>query len=169
MSLIFVTNAIGFISAAFFVDALRARLGRAKTLMVAQTMMSCGYIPIVCTPPFPLVVFSFFLLGLGMAINLAMGNTFAVNLHNGTKMLGAMHGSYGVGGTIGPLSKSLILELRLSLFPSDHELRILTSILLYSCDDDGHVRRAFMESILSPHFVSHIREPCICRLVFLAL
>ncbi len=38
-----------------------------------------------------------------MAINLAMGNTFAANLHNGTKMLGAMHGSYGVGGTIGPL------------------------------------------------------------------
>jgi fucose permease len=38
-----------------------------------------------------------------MAINLAMGNTFAANLHNGTKMLGAIHGSYGVGGTIGPL------------------------------------------------------------------
>lgn len=38
-----------------------------------------------------------------MAINLAMGNVFAANLHNGTKMLGAMHGSYGVGGTIGPL------------------------------------------------------------------
>ncbi|CZR63352.1 related to tetracycline resistance proteins [Phialocephala subalpina] len=103
VSLIFVTNAIGFISAAFIVDALRARLGRAKTLMVAQTLMSIGFLPIVCTPLFPVVVVCFFFLGLGMAINLAMGNTFAVNLHNGTKMLGAMHGSYGVGGTIGPL------------------------------------------------------------------
>ncbi|KUJ16132.1 MFS general substrate transporter [Mollisia scopiformis] len=103
VSLIFVTNAIGFISAAFIVDALRAQLGRAKTLMMAQSLMTCGFVLIVCTPPFPVVVVSFFFLGLGMAINLAMGNTFAVNLHNGTKMLGAMHGSYGVGGTIGPL------------------------------------------------------------------
>ncbi|KAH6676703.1 MFS transporter-like protein [Halenospora varia] len=103
VSLIFVTNAIGFILAAFFVDALRARVGRAKTLMTAQSLMTCGYIPIICTPPFPVVIVSFFFLGLGMAVNLAMGNVFAANLHNGTKMLGWMHGSYGVGGTIGPL------------------------------------------------------------------
>ena len=103
MSLIFVTTAIGFISAAFFVDALRARFGRARALMIAQSFMATGYIPIVCTPPFPLVVVSFFFLGVGMAINLAISNVFTANLHNSTKMLGAMHGSYGVGGTIGPL------------------------------------------------------------------
>ncbi|KAH9207868.1 MFS efflux transporter [Leptodontidium sp. 2 PMI_412] len=65
--------------------------------------MTCGYIPIVCTPPWPVVIVCFFFLGFGMAINLAMGNVFAANLHNGTKMLGAMHGSYGIGGTVGPL------------------------------------------------------------------
>lgn len=65
--------------------------------------MLCGFIPIVCTPPFGVVVFSFFLLGLGMAINLSLGNIFAVNLQNGTTMLGMMHGSYGLGGTIAPL------------------------------------------------------------------
>ncbi|CAL3962831.1 unnamed protein product [Diplocarpon coronariae] len=103
VSLIFVTNAIGFISAAFLVDAIRARLGRARTLIVAQSLMTIGYIPIGCTPPWPVVVVCFFFLGMGMAINLAMGNVFAANLHNGTKMLGVMHGSYGLGGTIGPL------------------------------------------------------------------
>ena len=103
VSLIFVTNAVGFISAAFFVDAFRARFGRAKTLMIAQTLMITGYVPIVCTPPFPVVVVSFFFLGIGMATNLAIGSVFTANLHNSTKMLGSMHGSYGVGGTIGPL------------------------------------------------------------------
>lgn len=103
ISLIFVTNAIGFISAAFFVDAIRAKFGRGRTLMIAQSLMLCGYIPIICTPPFPVIIVSFFFLGVGMAIYLAMGNTFAANLVNGTKMLGAMHGSYGIGGTIGPL------------------------------------------------------------------
>ena len=103
VSLIFVTNAIGFILAAFFVDALRIRLGRAKTLMIAQTLMTIGYVMIVTTPPFPVIVISFLFLGLGMATNLALGNVFAANLQNSTKMLGSMHGSYGLGGTLGPL------------------------------------------------------------------
>jgi fucose permease len=74
-----------------------------------QSHMTCGYIQIVSTPPFPIVVASFFLLGLGMSINLAMGNVFAANLQNGTTMLGAMHGSYGLGGTIGPLIATAIV------------------------------------------------------------
>lgn len=103
VSLIFVTNAVGFISAAFVVEALRARFGRSRTLILANALLVCGYIPIVCTPPFPVVVCSFFLLGLGMAINLALGNVFTGNLQNSTQMLGLMHGSYGLGGTVGPL------------------------------------------------------------------
>jgi fucose permease len=71
--------------------------------MLANAFLVCGYIPIVCTPPFPVVVCSFFLLGLGMAINLALGNVFTGNLQNSTQMLGLMHGSYGLGGTLGPL------------------------------------------------------------------
>lgn len=65
--------------------------------------MTAAYIPVICAPPFPVVVASFFILGLGMAINLAMGNVFAANLQNSSRMLGSMHGSYGIGGTIGPL------------------------------------------------------------------
>lgn len=56
---------------------------------------------IVSTPPFGVVIASYLLLGIGMAINLSLGNVFAANLHNGTKMLGVMHGSYGLGGTVG--------------------------------------------------------------------
>jgi MFS family permease len=74
--------------------------------MIAQTVMTCGYIPIVCTPPFPVVIVCYFFLGLGMATNLALSNVFTANLQNATRMLGAMHGSYGIGGTIGPISMS---------------------------------------------------------------
>lgn len=90
-------------TAAFIVDAIRSRLGRARTLILGQAIMSLGYVPMICTPPFPVVVCCFFLLGLGMAINLSLGNVFAANLQNSTTMLGLMHGSYGLGGTIGPL------------------------------------------------------------------
>lgn len=105
VSLIFVTNAIGFISAAFIVEVLRGRFGRARTYMIGQSLLTIGYVMIVCTPPYPVVVLAFFFLGMGMAINLTISNVFAANLHNATKMLGFMHGSYGVGGIISPLSE----------------------------------------------------------------
>lgn len=70
-------------------------------MIVGQTILTIGFAMIVSTPPFGLVIASYFLLGLGIAINLSLGNVFAANLHNGTKMLGVMHGSYGVGGTVG--------------------------------------------------------------------
>lgn len=103
VSLIFVGQAIGFITGAGFIDPLRERLGRGRTLALAQLFMVGGYVTIACTAPFPAIVFAFFLIGLGMTINLALGNIFCGSLQNGTTALGAMHGSYGIGGIIGPL------------------------------------------------------------------
>ena len=111
VSLIFVGNAIGFITAAVFLDSLRERLGRAKTLAFAQLLMLAGYIPVVCTAPFPVIVVSFFLVGFGMSVNLANCNLFCGSLQSATTALGAMHGSYGIGGTIGPLIATAIVTL----------------------------------------------------------
>ena len=65
--------------------------------------MLLGYIPIVCSPPFGVIVLSFLFLGLGMALNLAMNSTFCANLANSTSILSVFNGSYGIGATIGPL------------------------------------------------------------------
>ncbi|KAK8090723.1 MFS efflux transporter [Apiospora phragmitis] len=131
VSLIFIGNALGFIMAAPFIDTIRARLGRAKTLALSQALMACGYIPMVCTAPFPLIVICFFLIGFGYAVSLAIGNVFCANLRregidsihllcyktnsdhkgHGTAMLGAMHGSYGVGGTVGPIIATTIVTV----------------------------------------------------------
>ncbi|KAI4127565.1 MAG: hypothetical protein LQ347_004550, partial [Umbilicaria vellea] len=110
VSVIFVTNALGFISAAPFTDLLVARLGRAKTLMLAEALMIISYITLVCAPPFPVVVVSFFLIGLGLALNLALNNVFCANLANPTGTLGAFHGSYGLGGTVGPLIATALVS-----------------------------------------------------------
>ncbi|KAI9809205.1 MAG: hypothetical protein M1825_002496 [Sarcosagium campestre] len=108
VSLIFVGNALGVMSAVPFIDALQTRLGRSRTLIIAQSIMAVGYLIVVRAPPFPLVPCAFFLLGFGMAINLAIGNVFTSNLHNGTAVLGVFHGSYGIGATIGPLIATAI-------------------------------------------------------------
>lgn len=103
VSLIFVTNAVGFILAAPCTHAFETRLGRSKTYIFSASLLAAGYIMIICKPPFPVVVASFFLLGFGMALNLALNNVFCANLANSTAALGGLHGSYGIGGTIGPL------------------------------------------------------------------
>lgn len=103
MSLIFVGQAVGFITGAALIDPLRERFGRAKTLAVSQLLMAGGYVIIACTAPFPAIVCAFFLIGLGMSLNLALGNIFCGSLSSSTTALGAMHGSYGIGGITGPL------------------------------------------------------------------
>ncbi|KAF4962921.1 hypothetical protein FSARC_9034 [Fusarium sarcochroum] len=103
VSLIFVGQAIGFIMAAVFLDVLRAKLGRGKLSGLAQGLVTLAYIPIICGAPFPVIVCAFFFVGFSISVNVAIGNLFCGGLQNGTFMLGLLHGSYGIGGTVGPL------------------------------------------------------------------
>lgn len=56
MSMVFVGNAAGFITAAFFTNMLLGKLGRAKLLMLSELFMIAAYIMLVATPPYPIVV-----------------------------------------------------------------------------------------------------------------
>lgn len=110
VSLIFITNALGFILAFPLTQPLQTKLGRAHVLVLAQAMMVTAYLTLVFAPPYPAVVLSFFFTGLGMAINLALNNSFCANLANATATLGLFHGSYGLGGTVGPLIATTIVS-----------------------------------------------------------
>ncbi|KAF2645943.1 MFS general substrate transporter [Massarina eburnea CBS 473.64] len=103
VSMVFVGNAAGFIVAAFFTNATLDRLGRAKTLILSELILVAAYVMIISTPPYPVVVVAFFLLGYGFATNLALNNVFCANLQPSSAILGAAHGSYGVGGIIAPI------------------------------------------------------------------
>ncbi|KYK59128.1 MFS efflux transporter [Drechmeria coniospora] len=111
VSLIFVGQAVGFVVAAVVLDLLHAKLRRAKLLGLGQTLMTCAYVPLIATAPFAVVVCCFSLVGFGIAINVAMGNTFCGGLQNGTFMLGLLHGSYGLGGTTGPLIATALVTV----------------------------------------------------------
>ncbi|KAK3319134.1 major facilitator superfamily domain-containing protein [Apodospora peruviana] len=103
VALIFVGQAVGFIAAAPFIDGVRERLGHSRAILFAQILMAAGYIPLLCTAPFPAIPVSFFLIGLAQSTNLAIANVFCADLQNCTSALGRMHGAYGIGGTVGPL------------------------------------------------------------------
>lgn len=114
VSLIFISQALGFIVAAPLVDTLRLTFGRSRALMLSLGLMILGYLPLVCLAPFPSVVVGYFFIGFGAAVPLAMNNVFCANLQNGTTMLGLMHGSYGIGGTAAPLiATALVTQINL--------------------------------------------------------
>ncbi|KAL6710154.1 hypothetical protein ACN47E_009945 [Coniothyrium glycines] len=110
MSLVFVGSAAGFITAAFFTDIFLGKLGRGKTLILAELIQLSAYVILICTPPYGAVVASFFLLGFGAAINLALNNVYCANTHPPSVILGLAHGSYGLGGIIAPIVGTAIVS-----------------------------------------------------------
>jgi len=111
VSLIFVGQSIGFILSAVLLEHSRAKLGRAKTIALGQTLMILGCIPLVCNAPWVVNVLSFILIGYGLAASVAMGNIFCGGLQNSTFHLGLFHGSYGIGGTTGPLIATAMMTI----------------------------------------------------------
>ncbi|RDW66422.1 hypothetical protein BP6252_10057 [Coleophoma cylindrospora] len=103
VSTIFVATALGFIIAAFFISSLSLKVGRGKALLLAEVLLAIGYGILLTTPPFAVVVCVYFVLGLGMATNLTIGQVFNSNLANNTAVLGAFQGLYSIGGIVGPL------------------------------------------------------------------
>ena len=87
VSLLFVANAIGFVSAAPFTHFLQSKLGRAGILTLAEILVTLGYVMIVIRPPFPVVVISFYFSGLGAAWALAVNNVLVAGLTNATSLL----------------------------------------------------------------------------------
>lgn len=110
VSLIWVANAVGFILAAFCTDFINGKLGRARSLMLSEMSAIVAYIILACPVPFPLIVFAYVPLGFGQALNIALNNVFCSNLVNSTVVLGVAHGSYGIGGTIGPILATALVS-----------------------------------------------------------
>ncbi|KAI1765534.1 MFS general substrate transporter [Hypoxylon sp. FL1150] len=110
VSLIFIGNAFGFVMAAPFVDQIRHRLGRARAIGMTQVCMAIGYLLLICAVPFPLVAVAYFFIGFGFAVQAAISNVFCANLRGSTTLLGYMHGSYGVGGALGPVVATAVVS-----------------------------------------------------------
>lgn len=109
VSLFWISNAVGFLLAAFRSSVIVGRSGQAKTLMVSEACMIAGYVLTASSPPFVAVVVAYFIIGFGCAINSALNNVFCANLANSTVILGYAHGSYGVRGIFGPVVATTLI------------------------------------------------------------
>lgn len=118
VSLVFISNAAGFILAAPLSHSINAKLGRCKSYVLATGFITAGYVTIACHPPFAAVVVAFAFLGFGLALTLAFNNVFCANLPNVTTALGCYSGAYGIGGVVSPLFATAMVSrgIQWSLF-----------------------------------------------------
>lgn len=103
VSLIWISNAIGFIVVAAMSHKIQPWLGRSKSIPVGCIFSIIMYSIILSGGPYPLVVVGFFFGGIGLAIVLAQANVFLSKLDKQSKYLAFFHGSYGIGATVSPL------------------------------------------------------------------
>lgn len=103
VSLIWMSNAAGFIFIACVSHKLQAWLGKSKILTFGTCCSIIMYAIVLSGTLFPVIVAAFFSGGMGIATDLAQANVFLARLHKLSKYLSFCHASYGVGATVSPL------------------------------------------------------------------
>lgn len=104
VSLIWMSNAVGFILVACFAHKITPWFGKRWSLTYGIILSVAAYSCIASGGPFPLICFGFFLGGIGLATVLAQSNVFLSKLDKQSKYLAIFHASYGAGATILPLA-----------------------------------------------------------------
>ncbi|KAK6207603.1 hypothetical protein QIS74_12684 [Colletotrichum tabaci] len=103
VSLVFFSPLIGYVSSGILNTRLHNALGqRGLGVLCGGTHMLSAIINVL-HPPFPVLVVSFMLGGLGNGLSDAAWNAWIGNLDQSNELLGFLHAAYGVGGVASPL------------------------------------------------------------------
>jgi fucose permease len=103
VSLIWISNAIGYILIASLSHKIDPWLGKQKSFAMTCCFSIIMYSLVSSGTKFPVIVLGFFCGGMGSAIGNSQSNIFLVRLQNESKYLSIHHGFYGIGATISPL------------------------------------------------------------------
>ena len=103
VALVFLSPFVGYNIAALTNNRVHMTFGQRGVAIIGPVCHLLAYIINACHPPYPLLVISFMLAGLGNGIEDAAWNSWIGAMANPNEILGFLHGFYGVGGTIAPL------------------------------------------------------------------
>ncbi|RTE83963.1 hypothetical protein BHE90_001562 [Fusarium euwallaceae] len=104
VSLIFLGPMLGCITAAFTSNRLHQKYGRRGVSAFATGSYAIAYVGMCLHPPFGLVVPLLVLTGFGSGLMNGTWNSWVGGLANGGTMLAFLHGCWGVGATIAPIT-----------------------------------------------------------------
>ncbi|OJJ32053.1 hypothetical protein ASPWEDRAFT_44076 [Aspergillus wentii DTO 134E9] len=108
VSFVYLVNFAGWLTASFANIHVCSRLGTGGTLVIGAIIQTFGYALMFWKPPFPLYMVAFYFTGMGVALQDAQSNTFAITVKNPHRWLAVLHALYGVGTILAPLIANTI-------------------------------------------------------------
>ncbi|KAF7540231.1 hypothetical protein G7Z17_g12249 [Cylindrodendrum hubeiense] len=109
VSTVFVVPFASYILAALINNWLHFTVGQRGVAFLGPVCRLIGYIPMALHPPFPVLPCALLFAAFGNGIEDSAYNAWVGNMHNANELLGFIHGSYGLGGTIAPLIASAMI------------------------------------------------------------
>ncbi|KAK5165454.1 uncharacterized protein LTR77_008983 [Saxophila tyrrhenica] len=111
VSLVFLSPFVGYTTAALLNNWIHMKFGQRGVAVAGPVCHLVAYIINAVHPPYPVLVISFMLAGLGNGLEDSAWNAWIGVMNNANEMLGFLHGFYGIGGTIAPtIATTLITE-----------------------------------------------------------
>lgn len=109
VSLLFLASTFGYLIASFNIGMLMQKLGNWPVMLLGCTLLLISTGTLSFTPPFFLLLLSFFLVGMGVAIVDSGLNIFIASLPRNTSLLNYLHAFYGLGAWLGPIIATTLL------------------------------------------------------------
>ncbi|KAF4830851.1 Bypass of stop codon protein 6 [Colletotrichum tropicale] len=110
VSLIFLSPVLGFIMSTVSNHAVHLRYGKRGVIIMAGTCHVTAYLVGCFHPPFPVLIVVYILVGLGSGAKTAAWNSFVGGFNKSNELLGLLHGFYGLGATITPVTASALFS-----------------------------------------------------------
>jgi fucose permease len=111
VTLLLVSQIGGYLLAALLNGVVSSRLGLDRLLLVAFTLMASALLLYALTPRWDLMVATGVAVGLGIGLVDAGLNTAVAQHEAGARLIGPLHGFYGVGAVTGPAMATTVLAL----------------------------------------------------------
>ncbi|CAE6524345.1 unnamed protein product [Rhizoctonia solani] len=112
VSMLFVSNCVGFVSAAVINIHLTDRLGFGKVILLGAVLQVLAYSILAPALPFPVMCVAYAINGFGIALQDAQSNGFVAELpNNASAKMGLLHAVYGAGAFIAPLIATQFAQL----------------------------------------------------------
>ncbi|KND92713.1 Bypass of stop codon protein 6 [Tolypocladium ophioglossoides CBS 100239] len=109
VSTIFLVPFLGYVTAALSNNWIHHRVGQRGIAFLGPVFRLVGYVPMALHPPFAVLPVLLVFTGFGNGIEDSAYNAWVGNMHQTNELLGIIHGSFGLGGTIAPLVASVMV------------------------------------------------------------
>ncbi|KAF2152301.1 MFS general substrate transporter [Myriangium duriaei CBS 260.36] len=109
VSLIFLSPAVGYILSAALNNTIHLRYGQRGIAILSPACHVISYIIISFHPPFPVLVLTYLLVGIGNGLADSAWNAWIGAMRDPNQVLGFLHAFYGAGATIAPLCATALI------------------------------------------------------------